>query len=69
MDELNDKQGKKQRKKSKICVTTWGPEQREVPWLKTYSDKEFRDFDTSNKPLLKFNKNEKNKNNSGHIIL
>ncbi len=34
-----------------MVAATWGPEQREVPRFKPYSDKEFRDFDTSKKPL------------------
>ncbi len=30
-----------------MVVTTWGPINVRSPWFKTYSDKEFRDFDTS----------------------
>ncbi len=46
-------------------VTTWGPNVRSP--VKLYSDKEFRDFGHLKNPL-KFNKNEKIRNNSGHII-
>ncbi len=55
MDELNDKQVGKIKKKSKWLCNNLGSE-REVPRFKPYSDKEFRDFDTSKTPFEPLNK-------------
>ncbi len=50
-----------------MAVTTRRSEQCECPRFKpTATSKEFHDL-TPQKKLLKFNKNEKNKNNSGHM--
>ncbi len=52
MDELNDKQGKKIKKKSQMVVKqNPGSEQREVPGLNLQRQAEFRDFDTSKTPF------------------
>ncbi len=68
-DELNDKQGRKNKKKVKMVISNnLRSRQREVPSLNP-ATKEFADFDTSKTPLKKFNKNEKKiRNNSGRII-
>ncbi len=48
-------------------VVTWGPNN-EVPGLNSTAIGASFAILTPQKPLLKFNKMRKNKNNSGHII-
>ncbi len=49
-DELNDNKGKIKEKVVRAVVTTWGPEQREVPGLKPTEDMEFMILNNSKTP-------------------